>query len=257
VRHWTPPASIRPGRVEPSAGVLRGGRLVPGTADEVLELVGLAAADRRRIGGYSLGMRQRLALAVAMLGDPQVLVLDEPANGLGPEGIVWMRQLLRDLAALGRTVLVSSHVLTETQQLVDHVVIIDDGHLLYQGPVDALGALLRDQVAAIVGLLVLLFVAEPIVTRIPALQDWTVFLPGPSAGALTGITLTDQDFLQPWQGALTSPEPAARRPGRQTATGRSARHHSSMPSLSRTARRPSAVSARTASCAITQYAPRQ
>jgi ABC-2 type transport system ATP-binding protein len=107
----------------------------PHRADEVLKLVGLTAACRRRIGGYSLGMRQRLALAVAMLGDPQVLVLDEPANGLDPEGIVWMRRLLRDLAGQGRTVLVSSHVLTEMQQLVDHVVIIDGGRLRFQGPV--------------------------------------------------------------------------------------------------------------------------
>jgi len=104
-------------------------------ADEVLELVGLSTAGGRKIGGYSLGMQQRLALAMAMLGDPQVLVLDEPANGLDPEGIVWMRRLLRGLAAEGRTVLVSSHVLTEMQQLVDHVVIIGGGHLLYQGAV--------------------------------------------------------------------------------------------------------------------------
>jgi ABC-2 type transport system ATP-binding protein len=107
-------------------------------ADEVLELVGLSTAGGRKIGGYSLGMRQRLALAVAMLGDPQVLVLDEPANGLDPEGIVWMRRLLRGLAADGRTVLVSSHVLTEMQQLVDHVVIIAGGRLLYQGAVKEL-----------------------------------------------------------------------------------------------------------------------
>ncbi|GAB2656520.1 ABC transporter ATP-binding protein [Kribbella swartbergensis] len=110
----------------------------PGRADEVLELVGLTTAGRRRIGGYSLGMRQRLALAVAMLGDPHVLVLDEPANGLDPEGIVWMRRLLRGLAAEGRTVLVSSHVLTEMQQLVDRVVIIDGGRLRYEGPVGEL-----------------------------------------------------------------------------------------------------------------------
>lgn len=107
-------------------------------ADEVLEMVGLSSAGGRKIGGYSLGMRQRLALAVAMLGDPQVLVLDEPANGLDPEGIVWMRRLLRDLAAEGRTVLVSSHVLTEMQQLVDQVVIIAAGRLLYQGAVNEL-----------------------------------------------------------------------------------------------------------------------
>jgi ABC-2 type transport system ATP-binding protein len=107
-------------------------------ADEVLGLVGLTAAGSRRICGYSLGMRQRLALAVALLGDPCVLVLDEPANGLDPEGIVWMRRLLRDFAAGGGTVLVSSHVLTEMQQLVDRVVIVDHGRLLYQGGVNEL-----------------------------------------------------------------------------------------------------------------------
>jgi len=112
--------------------------LPPRRIDEVLDLVGLTPAADRRIGGYSLGMRQRLALAVAMLGDPRVLVLDEPANGLDPEGIVWMRRLLRDLANQGRTVLVSSHVLTEMQQLVDHVVIIGSGRLLYEGPVGRL-----------------------------------------------------------------------------------------------------------------------
>jgi ABC-2 type transport system ATP-binding protein len=108
-------------------------------ADEVLELVGLTGAGTRRIGGYSLGMRQRLALAVALLGDPRILVLDEPANGLDPEGIVWMRQLLRDFATAGGAVLVSSHVLSEMQQLVDRVVIIDHGRLLYQGRADDLG----------------------------------------------------------------------------------------------------------------------
>jgi ABC-2 type transport system ATP-binding protein len=88
-------------------------------ADRVLELVGLADAGRRPVRGYSLGMRQRLALATALLGDPRVLILDEPANGLDPEGIAWLRRLLRSLADEGRTVLVSSHVLSEVQQLVD------------------------------------------------------------------------------------------------------------------------------------------
>jgi ABC-2 type transport system ATP-binding protein len=105
-----------------------------GRADEVLELVGLVDAGRRPVGGYSLGMRQRLAFAAALLGDPPVLVLDEPANGLDPDGIAWMRTLLRDLAGQGRTVLVSSHVLSEVQQFVDHVVIINNGRLLRQGP---------------------------------------------------------------------------------------------------------------------------
>lgn len=102
--------------------------------DEVLDLVGLAGAGRRRVGGYSLGMRQRLALAGALLGDPDVLVLDEPANGLDPEGIRWLRGLLRGLAGDGRTLLVSSHVLSEMQQLVDRVVIVHRGQLVAQGP---------------------------------------------------------------------------------------------------------------------------
>lgn len=107
-------------------------------ADEMLALVGLSAAGRRAVRGYSLGMRQRLALATALLGDPEVLVLDEPANGLDPEGIAWMRRLLRQLAGQGRTVLVSSHVLSEVQQLVDHVVIVNKGRLVRQGPLAGL-----------------------------------------------------------------------------------------------------------------------
>jgi ABC-2 type transport system ATP-binding protein len=102
-------------------------------ADEVLSLVGLTAAGRRPVRGYSLGMHQRLALAGALLGDPTVLVLDEPANGLDPEGIAWMRRLLRELAGQGRTILVSSHVLSEMQQLVDRCVIINRGRLVRQG----------------------------------------------------------------------------------------------------------------------------
>jgi ABC-2 type transport system ATP-binding protein len=104
-------------------------------ADEVLELVRLAAAGDRVFRGYSLGMRQRLGIATAMIGDPGVLVLDEPANGLDPEGIRWMRELLRGLAADGRTVLVSSHLLTEMQSLADDVVIVANGRLVRSGPV--------------------------------------------------------------------------------------------------------------------------
>ena len=100
--------------------------------DEVLAWVGLADAATRRVGGYSLGMRQRLGLAFALLGDPGVLVLDEPINGLDPEGIRWMRSFLRDLAAQGRTVLVSSHLLSEVQQTVDRLVIISQGRLVYE-----------------------------------------------------------------------------------------------------------------------------
>jgi ABC-2 type transport system ATP-binding protein len=100
--------------------------------DEVLELVDLTGAARRRAKGYSLGMRQRLGLAAALLGDPEVLVLDEPANGLDPQGIRWLRDLLRSLAGEGRTVLISSHVLAEIAQTVDEVVIIHRGRLVRQ-----------------------------------------------------------------------------------------------------------------------------
>jgi ABC-2 type transport system ATP-binding protein len=99
-------------------------------ADEVLELVGLAPAARRKFKGYSLGMRQRLGIAQAMLGDPRVLILDEPANGLDPEGIRWMRTLLKQLADNGRTVLVSSHLLSEMEVLADDVLIIANGRLI-------------------------------------------------------------------------------------------------------------------------------
>ena len=102
--------------------------------DELLGLVDLAGAADRRVKGYSLGMKQRLALAGALLGDPEVLVLDEPANGLDPQGIRWLRDLLRSLAKQGRTVLVSSHVLTEMAQLADDVVIIAKGRLIRQAP---------------------------------------------------------------------------------------------------------------------------
>jgi ABC-2 type transport system ATP-binding protein len=102
--------------------------------DEVLAAVGLADAGNRRVGGYSLGMRQRLAVATALLGEPRVLVLDEPANGLDPEGIAWLRGLLRNQAAAGRTVLISSHLLAELAQTVDDVVVIARGRLVRQAP---------------------------------------------------------------------------------------------------------------------------
>ncbi|MGY1803431.1 ABC transporter ATP-binding protein [Blastococcus sp. SYSU D00922] len=108
-------------------------------ADEVLVQVGLADAGNRRAGGYSLGMRQRLALATALLGDPAVLVLDEPANGLDPEGIQWLRGFLRHMAHdQGRTVLVSSHLLSEVEQTVDRVVIVGAGRLVREGSMEQL-----------------------------------------------------------------------------------------------------------------------
>jgi ABC-type multidrug transport system ATPase subunit len=107
-------------------------------ADEVLNLVGLGAAGNRAAGGFSLGMKQRLALATALIGDPQVLVLDEPANGLDPEGIAWLRAFLKAFAQSGRTVLISSHLLAEVEQTIDQVVIISRGQTMYAGSLDEL-----------------------------------------------------------------------------------------------------------------------
>jgi ABC-2 type transport system ATP-binding protein len=107
--------------------------------DEVLDLVDLGSAANRRVRGFSLGMRQRLGLAAALLGDPQVLLLDEPANGLDPAGIAWLRGLLRTLADEGRTVVVASHVLSEVAQTADHVVIVNAGELRFAGPLHELG----------------------------------------------------------------------------------------------------------------------
>ena len=108
--------------------------------DEMLELVGLTSATNRKVGEFSLGMRQRLALATALLSEPEILILDEPANGLDPEGVHWLRQLLRGFAAEGRTVLVSSHILTEVAQTVDAVVILDRGCLIVHSTLEELGA---------------------------------------------------------------------------------------------------------------------
>jgi ABC-2 type transport system ATP-binding protein len=104
-----------------------------GRSDELLERVGLHGAEKRRVKDYSLGMRQRLGIAQALLGDPSVLILDEPANGLDPVGIRWMRGLLRDFAAAGGTVLVSSHLLREVEATVDRLVVIDRGRVVAQG----------------------------------------------------------------------------------------------------------------------------
>lgn len=106
--------------------------------EEVLDLVGLAVAAHRRIGDYSLGMRQRLGIGAALLGDPPVLMLDEPINGLDPDGIVWLRQLLRDLADHGRTILLSSHLMGETAQVADHAIVIGEGRIVADAPVDTL-----------------------------------------------------------------------------------------------------------------------
>jgi ABC-2 type transport system ATP-binding protein len=104
-------------------------------ADGALARVGLAGDARRRVGGFSLGMRQRLGLAAALLGDPDVLVLDEPTNGLDPEGVHWLRTFLHRVRDEGRTVLVSSHLLAEVAQTVDHAVVIAGGRLVTSAPI--------------------------------------------------------------------------------------------------------------------------
>lgn len=135
-------SSFHPGRT--ARGHLRlmaqAGGIVPERVGGVLRLTGIEEYADRRVGGYSLGMRQRLGLAQAMLGDPGVLLLDEPANGLDPAGIAWLRTFLRGLADEGRTVLVSSHVLAEVQQTVDDVVVLTRGRVVAQGPLAELEA---------------------------------------------------------------------------------------------------------------------
>jgi ABC-2 type transport system ATP-binding protein len=161
-------------------------------ADEVLELVGLTSAADRKVKGYSMGMRQRLGLAAVLLGDPQVLILDEPANGLDPEGIVWLRQFLRAMAGDGRTVLVSSHVLSEVEQTVDNVVIISKGSLVRQGKLDELSehhghaVLVRSPdadklVAALAGK-----------AEIDKLDDGGLRIIGPEAAEVGHIAFTEQ-----------------------------------------------------------------
>lgn len=121
--------------------------------DEVLELVELGNVKNKRTKGFSLGMRQRLSLAVALLGDPQVMILDEPANGLDPLGIVWLRNFLRGLANSGKTILVSSHQLAEMQHTVDDVIIINHGKLVAKGTIQEVtkGKSLEDAFMSLVG----------------------------------------------------------------------------------------------------------
>jgi ABC-2 type transport system ATP-binding protein len=134
-------AGFHPGRrARDHLRVLAAAAGLPGRrVDEVLAQVDLTAAAGRRVRGFSLGMRQRLGLAAALLGDPEVLVLDEPANGLDPAGVAWLRGLVRGLAADGRTVILASHVLAEIAQTADHVVIVSSGELRFTGPLREIG----------------------------------------------------------------------------------------------------------------------
>jgi ABC-2 type transport system ATP-binding protein len=134
------PQVFHPGRTGRDAlrVIGRAARIPASRADAVLGLVELTGAAHRRVRGYSTGMRQRLAIAAALLGDPHTLVLDEPANGLDPEGVHWLRGLLRAHAAQGRTVLVSSHLLAELAQTIDDVIIISRGRLVTHEPMSGL-----------------------------------------------------------------------------------------------------------------------
>jgi len=160
-------------------------------ADHVLGLVGLAAAGNRSAGGFSLGMKQRLALATALLGDPQILVLDEPANGLDPEGIAWLRQFLQSYARAGRTVLISSHLLAEVEQTVDQVVIISHGQTRYNGPLENLR---RSQASRVLvqpsdanGLMTALRAAE--IYNVEALPDGRLAIGGVEAKQVADLAL--------------------------------------------------------------------
>jgi ABC-2 type transport system ATP-binding protein len=115
-------------------------RISAGRVDEVIDMVGLTGVAKRKAGGYSLGMRQRLGIAAAMLGDPPIVMMDEPFNGIDPEGIIWMRGFLRSLAAEGRAILISSHLMSELEDVIDHVVVVGRGKVLADATIEELVA---------------------------------------------------------------------------------------------------------------------
>jgi ABC-2 type transport system ATP-binding protein len=117
-------------------GMARSNRIPTRRVDDVLEIVGLTDVARKRIGSFSLGMGQRLGIASALLGNPEVVMFDEPVNGLDPDGMLWIRQLMRSLAADGRTVFVSSHLMSEMQEIADHLIVIGRGTLIADAPID-------------------------------------------------------------------------------------------------------------------------
>jgi ABC-2 type transport system ATP-binding protein len=132
--------ALQPGRTARNhlLWLARSQRLAASRVDAVIDLVGLGSAARRKAGGFSLGMRQRLGIAAAMLGDPPVLIMDEPSNGMDPEGIIWLRGFLQSLAGEGRAILVSSHLMSELQGVADHVVVIGRGRVLADASVEEL-----------------------------------------------------------------------------------------------------------------------
>jgi ABC-2 type transport system ATP-binding protein len=149
--------------------------------DAVIEQAGLTAAGRRRAGGYSLGMRQRLGIAAALLGDPPTLMLDEPFNGMDPEGIIWMRGFLRSLAAQGRAVLVSSHLMSELQDTADHLVVAGHGRVIAEASVARL-------LATAAGGRVTVRTAAPSAELVLVDAGGTVIRTGPDTLTITGLT---------------------------------------------------------------------
>jgi ABC-2 type transport system ATP-binding protein len=149
--------------------------------DQVIEQVGLTSAARRKAGGYSLGMRQRLGIAAALLGDPPIIMLDEPFNGMDPEGIIWMRGFLRSLAAQGRAVLVSSHLMSEMQDTADHLVVVGRGKAIAETSVaDLIAAASGNRVA-------LRTTAQPDAMTVLAHAGATVAATGPDTITVSGL----------------------------------------------------------------------
>jgi ABC-2 type transport system ATP-binding protein len=160
----------------------RAAALQPERVDAVLAQVAMTEAADRKVGGYSSGMRQRLGLAAALLGDPEILMLDEPGNGLDPAGVAWLREFLRSFAAAGRTVFVSSHVLAEVAQTADHVVVIDHGRLVAVGSVEELTASAGERIR----------VRTPDAARLRGALERAGAVVGESDGALDVAGLTSE-----------------------------------------------------------------
>jgi ABC-2 type transport system ATP-binding protein len=177
------PGALQPGRTGRNhlLWLAHSQGLSAGRVDEVVGQVGLDSAARRKAGGYSLGMRQRLGIAAAMLADPSVLMFDEPFNGMDPEGIVWMRGFLRSLAAEGRAVLVSSHLMSELQDTADHLLVVGRGKLIADtGTAALLAAAAGDRV-------MLRTTAEPAATAALERAGGAVSAGGPGALTVAGL----------------------------------------------------------------------
>ena len=199
---------------------------------EVIALTGLESVARKRVGGFSLGMGQRLGIAVALLGDPATLILDEPVNGLDPEGVIWVRNLARDLAGEGRTVFLSSHLMTEMAQTADHIIVLGRGRVIADAPVaeilalatgdavrvrtpeaDRLGALVREQRATTTstepGLLIVSGLAASRIGEIAAAAGVVLHELTPAAGSLEDAYLSLTHDEVEYRACLlyTSPSP--------------------------------------------------